>query len=164
MPIDGRLPTYGSMEVLPSISWNEQNFIWQFWPNFHPDFGAGCPWQSGYQFRSQLSQKCCSFQLMEGNPSISWQYFHRWEAFHLLAFGYNWFRLPEFVYAMPTTIKSLSMLQLDVLWKSNQSNSLVHLCPYAYSIYWSIILPTTKVSLMKDHISFNVSQQGTNEK
>ena len=30
-----------------------------------------------------------SFQLMEGNPSISWQYFHRLEAFHLLAFGYN---------------------------------------------------------------------------
>ena len=34
--------------------------------------------------------KFCSFQLMEGNPSISWQYFHRLEAFHLLAFGYNW--------------------------------------------------------------------------
>ena len=33
--------------------------------------------------------KFCSFQLMEGNPSISWQYFHRLEDFHLLAFGYN---------------------------------------------------------------------------
>ena len=36
-------------------------------------------------------KKFCSFQLMEGNPSISWKYFHRLEAFHLLAFGYNWF-------------------------------------------------------------------------
>ena len=34
--------------------------------------------------------KFCSFQLMEGNPSISWYYFHRLEAFHLLAVGYNW--------------------------------------------------------------------------
>ena len=32
--------------------------------------------------------KCRSFQLMEGNPSISFQYFHRLGAFHLLAFGY----------------------------------------------------------------------------
>ena len=31
-----------------------------------------------------------SFQLLEGNPSITWQYFHRLEAFHLLEFGYNW--------------------------------------------------------------------------
>ena len=31
-----------------------------------------------------------SFQLMEGNPSISWQYFHRLEAFQLLVtYGYN---------------------------------------------------------------------------
>ena len=26
---------------------------------------------------------------MEGNPSISLQYFHRFEVFHRLAFGYN---------------------------------------------------------------------------
>ena len=34
--------------------------------------------------------KVCSLQLMEVNPSIRWQYFHMLEAFHLLAFGYNW--------------------------------------------------------------------------
>ena len=32
-----------------------------------------------------------SFQRMEGKPSISWQYVHRLEAFHLMAFGYNGF-------------------------------------------------------------------------
>ena len=37
----------------------------------------------------------CSLQLMEGNPSISWQYFHRLEVFHLLAFGYNWSICPK---------------------------------------------------------------------
>ena len=46
----------------------------------------------------KLGQNCqikfCSFQLMEGNPSIRWQYFHRLEAFHLLAFGYNCCRCP----------------------------------------------------------------------
>ena len=31
-----------------------------------------------------------SFQLMEASTSISWQYFHKLEAFLLLAFGYNW--------------------------------------------------------------------------
>ena len=30
-------------------------------------------------------KKICSFQLMESNPSISWQYFHKLEAIHLLA-------------------------------------------------------------------------------
>ena len=59
--------------------------------NFQPSqnsHGHQAP-KSGYQFGSKLSKKFCSFQLMEGNPSISWQYFHRLEAFHLLAFGYN---------------------------------------------------------------------------
>ena len=41
----------------------------------------------------KLGQNCqikfCFFQLMEGNPSSSWQYFQRLEAFHLLAVGYN---------------------------------------------------------------------------
>ena len=28
---------------------------------------------------------------MEGDPSISWQYFHKLEGFHLFAFGYNYY-------------------------------------------------------------------------
>ena len=36
-----------------------------------------------------VKRKNHSFQLLEGNPSITWQYFHRLEAFHLLEFGYN---------------------------------------------------------------------------
>ena len=38
--------------------------------------------------KSQI--KFCFFQLMQDIPSINCQYFHKLEAFHLLAFGYNW--------------------------------------------------------------------------
>ena len=134
------------MEGLPSISWKEQKFFWQFWPELIPWFWRFMPMTilrrleiiSSYQFvvilkfvkisciftkyairincwqekisnlhrivmdikrqnqGSNLGQNCqkkfCSFQLMEGNPSISWQYFHRLESFHLLAFGYNCYK------------------------------------------------------------------------
>ena len=45
----------------------------------------------GINLYKNCQKNFCSFQLMEGNPSNSWKYFHRLEAFHLLAFGYNWF-------------------------------------------------------------------------
>ena len=131
------------MEGLPSISWKEQNFFRQFWPELIPWFWCLMPMTilrrleiiSSYQFvvilkfvkisciftkyeikinwklkkisnlhrivmdikhqnqGEKLGQNCQikfrSFQLLEGNPSISRQYFHRLEAFHLLAFGYN---------------------------------------------------------------------------
>ena len=133
------------IEGNPSISWKEQKFFWQFWPELIPWFWCLMHMTilrrleiiSCYQFvvilkfvkisciftkyaikinwylekMSNLHRivmdikhqnqgvklgqnhqiKFCSFQLMEGNPSISWQYFHRLEAFHLLAFGYNWY-------------------------------------------------------------------------
>ena len=133
------------MEGLDSISWKEQNFLWQFWPELIPWYWSMIPmtilWRleinSSYQFGIILKYekisciftkyaikikwklekmsnlhsidmdmkhqnqgikldqnhhiKFCSFQLMEGNPSISWHYFHRLEAFHLLSFGYNWY-------------------------------------------------------------------------
>ena len=115
------------MEGLPSISWKEQKFFWQFWPELIPWFWRFMPMTilrrleiiSSYQFvvilkfvkisciftkyaikikwklekmsnlhsidmdmkhqnqGIKLDQnhhiKFCSFQLMEGNPSISWQ-------------------------------------------------------------------------------------------
>ena len=49
---------------------------------------------------------------MEVNPFISWKYFHRLEAFHLLAFGYNW---DGWLYTIETNNK------LSFHWAGNEA-------------------------------------------
>ena len=91
----------------------------------------------------KLGQNCqiefCSFQLMEGIPSISWQYFDMSEAFRLLAFGFNWCCVHHIIGRNKKIMCILFPLHLDNFQRTRLR--LIYLWPSLSIRYISLYIP-----------------------
>ena len=80
---------------------------------------------------------------MEGKSFISWQYFHRLEAFHLLAFAYNWFVASKSKLGMQTHSKFLQLVNIKNIKKIYQlqvAQYLLHLFNlYSFKLFTRLL-------------------------